>query len=95
MRARLRRRPAGSQRSPLSADGPCCQPSATEITEPSTSNTRPVTSRESALPSHTTSGEMFAGSLRSNPDPALACVAERLLRHARPGRGAIAFAVTP
>ena len=41
--------------------GPCCQPSATEIMPPSTSNTRPVTSRDSALPSHTTSGEMLRG----------------------------------
>ena len=40
---------------------------ATEIMPPSTSNTRPVTSRESALPSQTTSGEMFAGSLTSKP----------------------------
>ena len=35
---------AGSQRAPLSTCGPCCQPSATEILPPSTSNTRPVTS---------------------------------------------------
>ena len=33
----------GSQRAPLSSCGPCCQPSATEMMPPSTSNTRPVT----------------------------------------------------
>src|SRR6478752_9617446 len=54
---------SGSHRAPRSMRGPCCQPSATEIMPPSTSNTRPVTPAESALPSHATSGEMLAGSL--------------------------------
>jgi hypothetical protein len=32
---------------------------------PSTSNTRPVTPLDSALPSQTTSGEMFSGAMAS------------------------------
>ena len=63
---------------------------------PSTSNTRPVTSRESALPSHTTSGEMLAGSFASNPESG-ACMRSANTSSVMRVRaaGAIAFAVTP
>ena len=63
---------------------------------PSTSNTRPVTSRESALPSHTTSGEMLAGSF------GVEAAVGRGMRSANTSSvmrvraaGAIALAVTP
>ncbi len=41
---------AGSHRAPLSTDGPWCQPSATPILPPSTSNIAPVTSVDSRRP---------------------------------------------
>ena len=58
--------PAGSQRVSRDMLGPFTQPSSTVIAFPQTPNTRPVTSRDSAEPSQTTSGEIASG-LRSMP----------------------------
>ena len=44
-----------------SAAGPPTQPSFTVIRPPHTEKTRPVISRDSALPSQTTRGAMFSG----------------------------------
>ena len=57
-------RPAWSQRVSADTAGPFTQPSRTVIALPQTPNTRPVTSRDSAEPSQTTSGEIASG-LRS------------------------------
>ena len=86
----------GSHRAPRSTLRSCCQPSAIEIMPPSTSNTRPVTSAASALPSHTTSGEMLAGSFASKPASG-ACMRSANTASVIRVRaaGAIAFAVTP
>jgi hypothetical protein len=56
----------------------------------------PVTSRDSALPSHTTNGETFSGAIASKPSSGLAMVCANtasviLVRAAE----AIAFTVTP
>src|SRR5690606_15496873 len=56
----------GSYLRPMSFAGPCCQPSATLMWPPHTSNTRPVTS-QSSLPSQTTSGDTLDGSFSSQP----------------------------
>ena len=91
---------AGSHRAPLSIDAARCQPSTTVIFPPSISKTRPVTFDDSTDPSHTTSAEMFAGSIASNepssgaaicaaiasPAPSVICVR---------ADGAIALTVTP
>src|SRR5207302_2055946 len=86
----------GSQRSPLSTAGPRCQPSATAMVPPETRNTRPVTSPDSGLPSHTTRGETFSGAERSNspaltpgrPPPRFSVIRVR-------APGAMALTVTP
>jgi hypothetical protein len=86
----------GSQRDPLSTSGPCCQPSAARMMPPSTSNTRPVTSADSTLPSHTTSGEMFSGAMASNPSSGLAIISAKTVSVIRVrAEGAIALTVTP
>ena len=41
-------------------------PRPPQMRPPATENTRPVTSFDSGLPSHTTSGEMFSGAMLSN-----------------------------
>ena len=85
--------PAWSQRVSRDTVGPLTQPSRTVIAFPHTPNTRPVTARDSAEPSQTTSGEMAAG-LRS---PAAA--AARIISMSSVIRvsavGAIALTVTP
>ncbi|CFE82466.1 Uncharacterised protein [Mycobacterium tuberculosis] len=63
---------------------------------PSTSNTFPVTSRDSALPSHTTKGETFSGAIASNPSCGLAIISANTVSVMRVrAAGAIALTVTP
>ena len=71
------------------------QPVATEITPPSTSNTRPVTPPDSSLASHTTSGDTFAGSIASKPESGLAIDANTFSVIWVRAAGAMAFTVTP
>ena len=79
----------------MSADtlGPLTQPSRTVIAFPQTPNTRPVTSRDSAEPSQTTSGEIASG-LRS-----VLAAAARIISMSSVIRvsavGAMALTVTP
>ena len=49
-----------------STDGPRLQPFMTHTSPPAISKARPVTS-QSPLPSHTTNGDTFAGSMTSKP----------------------------
>ena len=89
--ARVRRSPtsAGSQRAPLSTCGPCCQPSATEIMPPSTSNTRPVTSRDvGAAEPHDERRDVRGIVDVEARFGRLHAVAEHFLGHARAGRRA-------
>jgi hypothetical protein len=61
---------------------------------PSTSNTRPVTSADSLLPSQTTSGAMFSGAIASKPSATRAIVSANTASVIRVrADGAIAFAV--
>ncbi|SKS84936.1 Uncharacterised protein [Mycobacteroides abscessus subsp. abscessus] len=81
----------------MSTWGPCAQPSATRMMPASTSNTLPVTSRDSGLPSHTTSGETFSGAIASNaPSSGLAMVSAKTASVIRVrAAGAMAFTVMP
>src|SRR4051794_4084214 len=86
----------GDHRAPLSTRGPCCHPSATLTTPPSTSNTRPVTSRDSVEPSQTTSGETLSGAIASNPLSGafiMSGIATSVIRVR--AAGAMALTVTP
>ena len=58
---------AGFQRRALSTTAPCCQPSATPTSPPSISKTRPVTSPDSARPSHTTRARRSPAPSRRSP----------------------------
>lgn len=63
---------------------------------PSTSNTLPVTSRDSVLPSHTTSGETFSGAIASKSWPWVDIISANTVSVIRVrAEGAIAFTVTP
>src|SRR5271166_1718221 len=87
---------AGSHLAPLSICGPCAQPSAMRILPPSTSNTFPVISRDSALPSQTTSGEMFSGAMESKSSSCVAIISAKTVSVIRVrADGAIALTVTP
>ncbi len=66
------------------------------IVPPSTSNSRPVTCRDSALPSQTTSGATFSGAIASNPSTGAAMVSANTVSVIRVrAAGAIALTVTP
>ncbi len=78
----------------ISMVGPRCQPSDTESMRPETSNTRPVTSRESGLASHTTIGEMRRGAISSlSSSDAWPIPRFSVMRVS--AAGAMAFTVTP
>ena len=63
---------------------------------PSTSNTRPVTSRDPTLPSHTTSGATFSGAMASKSLPRVAIMSANTVSVIRVrADGAIALTVTP
>ena len=63
---------------------------------PSTSNTLPVTSRDSTLPSHTTSGEMFSGAMASKSASWVDIMSAKTVSVIRVrADGAIALTVTP
>ncbi len=78
-------------------DAPRFHPSATVISPPSTSKTRPVTSRDSSLTNHATNGAMFSGAIASNsPSAGAAIVSANTVSVIRVrAAGAMAFAVTP
>ena len=63
---------------------------------PETSKTRPVTSRDSGLPSHTTSGATFSGAMRSKPCSGAFIMSAKTASVMRVrAEGATALAVTP
>lgn len=87
---------AGSHRACLLAVGPRCQPSPTLTVPPATMKTRPVTSRESGLASHTATGAMLAGSPGLNSSSAgwgRSGLSPSVSRVSAPGE--IALTVTP
>ena len=87
-RARPAPTSAGSQRAPLSRLGPCCQPSATEIMPPSTSNTRPVTSgRLRRCRARRRAARCSRGRWRRSRGRRAHAVGEDLFGHARARRG--------
>src|ERR1700752_3913270 len=87
---------AGSHLAPLSICGPCAQPSPPRISTPPPSNPFPVTSRDPALPSHTTSGETFSGAMASKSWSCVAIISAKTVSVIRVrADGAIALTVTP
>src|SRR5262252_2557463 len=76
--------------------GPWRQPSATPNRPPITSKTRPVTPFDSALASHTTTGETFSGAMTSKPRSGRFIASGKRSSVIRVrAAGAMALAVTP
>ena len=75
---------------------PVRQPSPTLSLPPAISKTWPVTSRDSALPSQTTSGATFSGAIASKPLAGFAIMSAKTVSVMRVrAAGAMALAVMP
>ena len=95
-RARRRRRPPDPSARPGRPADRAASRRRPRSMPPSTSKTRPVTSRDSVLPSHTTSGETLPGSFGSKPSSGAAMRSANTSSVMRVrAAGAIALAVTP